>query len=61
MVNIHYLKEKKKRINRELGKLYTKKIALKKSIDTLEEAKLHNKTLLASLKLKAKNRELRKL
>jgi len=46
MTNVHILKEKKKNINRELGKLYTEKRNLSTKIEEMEKAKLNNKVLI---------------
>ena len=59
-MNIHKLKDKKKNINRELGRLYVKKRALLNSLKELEEAKLSNKIRLEILRSKKKKKNKKK-
>jgi len=51
---IHALKNKKKNINRELGKLYDKKRSVLSQILKLEEAKINLKIKLGLLRTKQK-------
>lgn len=60
LTNLHKLKEKKKNISRELGKLYTKKRTIVKQIDVLEEAKLNNKISIQNQKEKQKKKRIKK-
>jgi len=56
LTNIHYLKDKKKNVNRDLGQLYSKKRDLITQINRLEEAKLNLKIRLSVLREQQKRR-----
>lgn len=60
LTNIHYLKEKKKNVNRELGKMYTRKRDLIVKIAKCEEAKTNLKIRLDTLRAQQKSRRTKK-